>query len=86
MYALTLTESELDTISFVGNRYEWSKVLQDLNEGLNEISEHKAWEIGEAIESDMEGGHDAFPMLDTRSESGYRLVEKILAVADKYVR
>ena len=73
MYTLTLTESDIATIAFVGNRYEWSSILQDLNEGINEIPEYKAWEIKDAIESDMDGGHDAFPMLDTDSELGENL-------------
>ena len=68
MYELVLTEEDVATIAFVGNRYEWSSSLGKLNEGVNNLTESQAWEIREAIESDMEGGHDAFPMLDTTSE------------------
>ena len=68
MYELVLTEEDIDTIAFIGNRYDWSSSLDKLNEGVNNLTESQAWEIREAIESDMEGGHDAFPMLDTSSE------------------
>jgi len=68
MYQLELTENDIKTIAFVGNRYQWSSVLQNMNAGNNDIPEHIAWDIKSSIEADMEGGHDAFPMLDTRSE------------------
>ena len=67
-YRLTLTESDVQTIAFVGWRYGWSDSLSRLSEGENELAEHEAWEIAEAIDGDEEGGHHPFPMLDPRCE------------------
>ena len=39
------------------------------------IAEGDAREIIEGIESDMEGGHDAFPMLDVGSDLADKLVD-----------
>tara|TARA_Y100000310_G_C20047395_1_gene518937 strand:- start:102 stop:347 length:246 start_codon:yes stop_codon:yes gene_type:complete len=49
MYELVLTEEDVATIAFVGNRYEWSVSLGKLNEGVNNLTESQAWEIREAI-------------------------------------
>ena len=68
MYTLDLTQDDLDTISFVGNRYSWSLSITHLEKGKNSIGESQAWEIKNAIEEDMIGGHDAYPMLETHSE------------------
>ena len=72
---LTLTEEDVDTIAAVGGRYGWSDALDTYDVGDNDIPEHEAWEIRDAIDSDMEGGHDAFPMLDTRSELAGKLTD-----------
>ena len=72
---LTLTEEDVDTIAFVGGRYGWSDALDTYDVGDNDIPEHEAWEIRDAIDSDMEGGHNAFPMLDTRSELAGKLTD-----------
>ncbi len=72
-YRLYLTEDDMVTIHFVGGRYAWSDVLMSLDVGSNSISEASAHEIRDAIDEDMEGGHDAFPMLDPHS----RLAEKL---------
>lgn len=68
MYTLDLTQGDVDTIGFVGYRYGWSSVLGKYDAGIHEIPEHEAWEIQEAFDGDMEGGHNAFPMLDPRSD------------------
>ena len=74
MYKLELTDSEMRDICFVGYRYAWSDALsKHCQVGVNEIPEHIAWEIMEAFESDMEGGHSPFPMLDGRSELAEKL-------------
>jgi len=75
MYRLDLTEGDLDTIGFVGNRYGWSDSLikVGVSEGANELTESEAWGVADGIESDCEGGHDGYPMLDPRSD----LCEKI---------
>ena len=62
-YELELTEDNVKTIAFVGHRYGWSDALKSFAEGTNELAEHEAWEVREAIESDTEGGHSLFPML-----------------------
>jgi len=74
-YTLELTTDDLDAIAFVGDRYEWSQSLATLAEGTNELSESEAWTISEAIESDMDGGHDAYPLLDPRSDLAEKLTE-----------
>lgn len=81
MYKLTLTDADLSAIAFVGHRYGWSQALSGLSEGENVIPEWQAWEIAEACESDAEGGHDYFPMLDPRSE----LAEKLTAFLSSIV-
>lgn len=39
------------------------------------IPEHTAWELKEAFESDTEGGHSMFPMLQTPSALSVKLYE-----------
>lgn len=77
MYTLNLTEEDLDTIHFVGNRYGWAQSLLDahLESGANIVPENVAWSIRDGIDEDMEGNHDAFPMLDSRSELAEKLYE-----------
>ena len=75
-YTLTLTESDLNTIAFVGARYAWADALSGLDVGENPLTEPEAWEIGEAFEADTEGGHAPFPMLDPYSE----LYDKLTAL------
>ena len=66
-YLLTLTDADIETIAFVGDRYSWSDSLRSLVAGDNVMSEPEAWSIRDAIEQDMIGGHDAYPMLDRDS-------------------
>lgn len=66
-YLLTLTDEDVDAIAFVGDRYAWSDALRGLEPGENHLTEPEAWTIKEAFESDMEGGHSPFPMLDSES-------------------
>lgn len=73
MYTLTITEQEADTIAFVGGRYAWSEALGSLGVGTHDIPEHEAWGISEAFETDTEGGHSMFPMLDHRSPLAEKL-------------
>jgi len=72
-YQIELTSDNVKTIAFVGNRYGWSDALTSLDEGTNELQEHEAWEIREAMESDTEGGHSYFPMLGHTCGSGGQL-------------
>lgn len=72
-YVLTLTDADVRDIAFVGNRYAWSDALLALGAGENHLAEHEAWRIAEAFESDTEGGHSPFPMLDPRSDLAVRL-------------
>lgn len=67
-YVLELTDADVRDIAFVGARYAWAEALLGLEVGQNELTEPEAWRIKEAIESDMEGGHAAFPMLDPCSD------------------
>jgi hypothetical protein len=81
VYTLELTEEDVSTIGFVGGRYSWSDVLCKYDVGTNEIPEHEAWEIRDAFESDMEGGHSPFPMLNPNSD----LYQKLQDFWDKIV-
>lgn len=74
-YKLTLTDADFDTALFVGDRYAWSAALIRLADiGENDLSEPDAWDLRDAFESDTEGGHSLFPMLDPRSDLAQRLV------------
>lgn len=75
MYKLNLTESDIETIDFVGHRYNWSESLRDMEQGENEIPEHEAWEIRDMFDLDTEGGHSYFPMLDHSSELCAKLIQ-----------
>jgi hypothetical protein len=74
MYKLNLTDDDVATIAFSGQRYGWSASLQHLDAGEHEISESEAWEICRAIKSDTEGGHSYFPLLAPRSDLAYKLL------------
>lgn len=80
-YSLTLTEDEVGTIAFIGRRYAWSAALLSLEPGENHLTESEAWRIKEAFESDTEGGHQPFPMLDSGSE----LYERLMALWNSVV-
>jgi len=83
MYTLNLTESDINTICFVGNRYGWSLALLYAHVGIgkNVLTESEAWEIKKGIDEDMKGNHGAFPMLDSRSE----LAEKLTILYESIV-
>lgn len=82
MYTLHLTAQDIDTIAFVGQRYAWSDALRSMVEGVNGLQEHEAWAIHDAINADMEGGLDAFPMLDTRGDLANKLHALYMAIND----
>jgi len=82
-YTLHLTAADVNAIAFVGSRYGWSSALGNLTEGDNHLSEAQAWDIRDGVYSDMEGGHDAFPMLDTTISGG--LCDKVLALVNRVV-
>jgi hypothetical protein len=81
MYTLTLSEQDIATIAFVGNRYSWSDALYQYEAGVNEVPEHEAWEINEAFHDDTIGGHSMFPMLDHTSD----LCQKLITFSDNIV-
>ena len=72
-YRIVLSQEDVETIAFVGFRYCWSDALSGLEPGENELTEPEAWRIATAFESDTEGGHLPFPMLDPRSALYKRL-------------
>ena len=78
-YQLVLTDGDRQTIAFVGDRYEWSSALMDLDTGDEtlDISESDAWELSEAFERD----DSMFPMLDGESE----LYDKLLVLWEAIV-
>ena len=73
VYRIVLSEEDVETIAFVGARYGWSDALSGLEAGESNLAEHDAWRIANAFESDTEGGHLPFPMLDPRSALDKRL-------------
>ena len=75
VYKIELTQEDVDAIAFVGHRYGWSKALGGLDVGVNEIAELEAWEIAHEFAGDTDGGHQAFPMLDTRSALAQKLID-----------
>ena len=78
------TEEEIDTASFVGDRYGWSSSLLDAmtynDDGSGQVNYMNYYDIQQGIESDMEGGHSAFPMLNTRSGVGSDLADKLIKI------
>lgn len=75
-YTLHITESDLETIGWVGHRYEWSDWAdKHLTAGDNVLAEHEAWEFAEAIDADTDGNHAPFPLLDQRSDLYKKLQE-----------
>ena len=79
-YAIILTEDDVNTIAFVGNRYAWSEALLALEAGENKLTEPEAWSIKGAFERDTEGGHSLFPMLDARSDLAAKLIAFLNAI------
>ncbi len=77
---LVLTGDEMATIRWVGHRYGWSSALMGFSVGSNTLTQQDEWSIYEGIEADMEGGHDAFPCLDFRSDVGSALADKLMAI------
>lgn len=77
MYTIELTEDDCKDINFVGHRYCWSSELQNkfVRPGTNKFREIDAWDIKFAFESDTEGGHSMFPMLDSNSELYSKLLK-----------
>jgi len=82
MYKLHLTEEEMQTIYYVGHRYNWSDWLNmNCNIGDNELPEHVAWEMEKEFLNDATGGHGMFPMLDRQSDLWvklHKLLEEIV--------
>jgi len=81
---LSLSQSEMDTIYFVGNRYGWSLSLlpyiEEGDDGLGylELDQYAILDIREGIDSDMEGGHNAFPLLAQGT-----LMDKLIDIYEK---
>jgi len=82
-YTLHLTAADVNAIAFVGSRYGWSSALGNLTEGDNHLSEAQAWDIVDGVNSDMEGGHDPFPLMDWYDSDG--LCDKVSALIDSVV-
>lgn len=78
--SLDITNQDLDTICWVGDRYCWSAVLGKhfFEEGTQELTVEDATEIVEEFKADMEGGHQAFPCL----QKGSALHRKIIQIID----
>ena len=57
-YRIRLTDNELDSLGYIGDRYDYARVLykaleQDDDDGeLYHLSEPDAWEFSEAVEQE----------------------------------
>ena len=84
-YTLELSgDNDVRTIAFVGRRdasYAWAEALLAREAGRNERTEPETWSIAGAFDSDAEGGHSMFGMLDLRSA----LAEKITVVGNSII-
>lgn len=78
-FILSVDASDISTITWVGDRYCWSAILNRycVEPGDLELTLEDASEIIEEFEKDMEGGHDAFPCLARGSSLHRKLIELI---------
>lgn len=68
-YTINLTAADVETIAFVGDRYNWSDWAErNLHEGANDLTESQAWAFNDAIREDTQGSHCRFPLLAEDSE------------------
>jgi len=74
-YKITLDETDVATLAWVGHRYGWAAEFPTWEVGTHEISEAEMWEWNDAVEADTEGGHSPFPCLDLDSSTGAKLFE-----------
>lgn len=74
---LTISDKDLDTICWVGDRYCWSTALGKhfFETGSHELSLKDASELVEEFKLDMEGGHSAFPCLQRGSDLHRKLID-----------
>lgn len=74
MYTIELTEADVATLEWVGDRYGWSAEFPVREVGRHLLGEAEMWEWKEAVEADMLGGHPAFPCLDLDSDLFLKLL------------
>ncbi len=85
-FPLLLTWQDWQTIMRVGRQYSWSHaVIQcpQCKEGQSQIPEGAAHTLCREFETDTEGGHSAFPMLDHDSELYAKLMSFYSQVTGK---
>ena len=80
VYILSITDKDLDTIHWVGDRYCWSSVLGKycFEEGDVELTQEDVDEIIEDFKRDTEGGHDFFPCLAPGSDLSRKLSNLVI--------
>lgn len=80
-YKIRITEPEMESLDYIGERYDYARVLLDAleqdeeDDELYHIEEHNAWEFMEAVEA--EDGY--LPLL------GGDLATKVQALLDNIV-
>lgn len=80
-YKIRITDEEMESLDYIGDRYEYARVLTDALEqddsdpNLYHISESDAWELSDAVEA--EDGH--LPLL------GGSLADRVQALLDNIV-
>lgn len=65
VYAIELTDEEIDACQFARGRYAWpGELLAHLDFDTKTVcfEEHQAWEWSSDVESDMAGGHSGYQL------------------------
>lgn len=76
-YRIEITADDIETIAWIGNRYEWSSWAHStLETGINDLAEHEAWELIDAMAADIDGGHSPLPLLNPHC----MLYDKLIAL------
>jgi len=78
-FTLSLTDEEISSIIWAGDRYCWSAILSRycVEPGELELTLEDTSEIIKEFKNDMEGGHAAFPCLLRGSSLHKKLLELI---------
>jgi hypothetical protein len=72
-YEAEISDQDLRALEFAEGRYGWASIIDHVEEEDDgtvwiRMRESDAWRWRDEVDEDMEGGHDAFPLLDTQSE------------------
>lgn len=74
--AITFSKEDIDTITWVGDSYSWASIMSKyvFEDGEEVVfSDSDVQVIAEEFDSDTEGGHNYFPLLNPASELAEKL-------------